>query len=222
MSRTSGEMQRLILVSWMLSQIHVQRVEMTLPAPLTENWVNPMPPPPRFHVQHSRLLFLFPRNQPAQENQFLLSHDTTENCSHNPMSAKHRIPTRYQNCHNELPVRVLNRCARQISVSWAQERTCLEFLQPMKFATMAGMIPSDRRSAWSRSHHVNNNYEVEDALALIMSVSEFTFQDMDNAFWEEGCTMEMIQNWLKDCSRPLLRPERDPPAVTQLQHHTLH
>ncbi|KAM3935922.1 protein TESPA1 [Leptodactylus fuscus] len=71
----------------------------------------------------------------------------------------------------------------------------------MKFPAMTSVIPSAvRRLAWTRSHRADMTAEEEDSVALIMSMSEFTFQDMDDAFLEEGCTVEMIQNWLQDCS----------------------
>lgn len=68
----------------------------------------------------------------------------------------------------------------------------------MRFSTMISVMSSDKHSAWSRSHHMNNKVE-EDSLDVIMSMSEFTFEDMDDAFLKEGCTMEIIQNWLQDC-----------------------
>ncbi|XP_071989120.1 protein TESPA1 isoform X2 [Engystomops pustulosus] len=63
--------------------------------------------------------------------------------------------------------------------------------------TMAGVVSPDRCGAWSRSRHVNDKVDTE---ALIMSMAEFTFQDLDDAFLQEGCTVEMIENWLKDYS----------------------
>ncbi|XP_069828319.1 protein TESPA1 [Dendropsophus ebraccatus] len=64
---------------------------------------------------------------------------------------------------------------------------------------MTGIISPHRPLAWSRSRHANNIVEVEDSLALIMSMSELTFQDMDEAFVEESCAKEKIQTWLQDC-----------------------
>ncbi|XP_073526159.1 protein TESPA1 [Phyllobates terribilis] len=62
------------------------------------------------------------------------------------------------------------------------------------------VLSSARHVAWSRSLHVNDSMEVGDSIAIIRSMSEFTFQDVDDAFLEEGCTTEMIQNWIKNCS----------------------
>ncbi|XP_056418744.1 protein TESPA1 [Hyla sarda] len=64
---------------------------------------------------------------------------------------------------------------------------------------MTGTISSDRPLAWSRSRRANNIGDAEDSLALIMSMSEFTFQDEDEAFVEEGCTKKIIKKWLQDC-----------------------
>ncbi|XP_075055351.1 protein TESPA1 [Mixophyes fleayi] len=69
----------------------------------------------------------------------------------------------------------------------------------MTCSSMDCPISSERRLAWTRSRHVDNTMDIEDTVAVIMSMSAFTFQDMDDAFLEEGCSMEMIQDWLQHC-----------------------
>ncbi|XP_073417525.1 protein TESPA1 [Dendrobates tinctorius] len=78
------------------------------------------------------------------------------------------------------------------------------------------ILSSARRFAWSRSLHVNDSVEVEDSLAMIMSMPEFTFQDVDDDFLEEDCTTEMIQDWLKNCSIPDVLTFCQPDAETVL------
>ncbi|KAM8977565.1 protein TESPA1 [Pelodytes ibericus] len=41
--------------------------------------------------------------------------------------------------------------------------------------------------------------DADDSLAAIMSIPVFTYEDLDNAFLEEGASIDMIQDWLHDC-----------------------
>ncbi|XP_075707179.1 protein TESPA1 [Rhinoderma darwinii] len=51
-----------------------------------------------------------------------------------------------------------------------------------------------------------------------MPMTEFTFQDMDNALLEEGCTVEIIQHWLKNCSSCTENPCEDVPINPKVSY----
>ncbi|XP_068123403.1 protein TESPA1 [Hyperolius riggenbachi] len=56
----------------------------------------------------------------------------------------------------------------------------------------------EKRLAWTRPRHVDT---AEDSFSF--SMTEFTFQDLDNAFLDEGMSADRISGWLQDCSSPI-------------------
>ncbi|XP_072273911.1 protein TESPA1 [Pyxicephalus adspersus] len=63
--------------------------------------------------------------------------------------------------------------------------------------TCSFMNTSERHIAWKRQRHVVNKMDEEDAVSFTMP--EFTFQDLDDAFLDEGLSIDMIEGWLQGC-----------------------
>ncbi|XP_077339897.1 protein TESPA1 [Lithobates pipiens] len=67
----------------------------------------------------------------------------------------------------------------------------------MTCSLMEHLGTSERRKVWTRLRHVANTIDEEDIVPFTMP--EFTFQDLDNAFLDEGHSIDTIQGWLQGC-----------------------